>query len=58
MAIRCYENVSEAVKKLIKIDTKKTSYVIGAVDEEMFLGHIYYGAYSAHSGTPFYSFIA
>ncbi len=44
MAIRCYENVSEAVKKLIKIDTKKTSYVIGAVDEEMFLGHIYYGA--------------
>ena len=44
MAIRCYENVSEAVKKLIKIDTKRTSYVIGAVDEEMFLGHIYYGA--------------
>ncbi len=44
MAIRCYENVSEAVKKLIKIDTKKTSYVIGAVDEEMFPGHIYYGA--------------
>ncbi|MCM1135896.1 MAG: alpha-galactosidase [Clostridium sp.] len=43
MAIKCYENVSEAVKKLIKIDTKKTSYVIGVVDDEMFLGHIYYG---------------
>ena len=44
MAIQCYENISKDVKKLFKLDTADTSYVIGAVDEEMFLGHIYYGA--------------
>ena len=45
MAIQCFENISEDIKKLFKLDTKKTSYVIGVVDEEQFLGHIYYGAY-------------
>ncbi len=45
MPIQCYENVSKDVKKIIKIDTANTSYVIGIIDEEQFLGHIYYGAY-------------
>ena len=31
--------------RIFKIDTKKSSYVIGIVDKEGFLGHIYYGAY-------------
>lgn len=45
MAINCYENISKDVKKLFKLDMKDTSYVIGVVDEEMFLGHIYYGSF-------------
>lgn len=45
MAINCYENISKDVKKLFKLDMKDTSYVIGVVDEEMFLGHIYYGPF-------------
>ncbi len=43
MAIQCYENISADIKKLFKLDTKKTSYVISVVDEEQFLGHVYYG---------------
>ena len=43
MSISCYENVSEDVKKLIKMDTQNTSYVIGIVDDDMFVGHMYYG---------------
>ena len=44
MPVQCYENVSKDVKKIIKIDTENTSYVIGVIDDEQFLGHIYYGA--------------
>ena len=44
MAITCYESISEDIKKIFKLDTKNTSYVIGVVDEEQFLGHMYYGA--------------
>ena len=29
--------------RVFKIDTEHTSYCIGIVDEENFLGHIYYG---------------
>ena len=43
MAIQCYENLSEDVRKLFKLDTRCTSYVMGVVDEEQFLGHVYYG---------------
>ncbi len=43
MAIQFYQNVSEEVKGIFKLDTKETSYVIGVVDSEQFLGHIYYG---------------
>lgn len=43
MAIQCYENLSEDVRKLFKLDTRCTSYVTGVVDEEQFLGHVYYG---------------
>ena len=45
MSIQCYENISEDIKKIIKINTENTSYVIGVVDDEQFLGHIYYGSY-------------
>lgn len=38
MAVNYYEN-----EKIWKLDTKSTSYVIGAFDEEGFVGHIYYG---------------
>lgn len=44
MPISCYENLSESIKKSFKLDTKKSSYVIGVVDKEQFLGHMYYGA--------------
>ena len=44
MAIACYESISNDVRKIFKLDTMNTSYVIGVVDEEQFLGHIYYGA--------------
>ncbi len=44
MAVACYENLSNDVVKVFKLDTMNTSYVIGVVDEEQFLSHIYYGA--------------
>lgn len=44
MAVACYENLSNDVGKVFKLDTMNTSYVIGVVDEEQFLSHIYYGA--------------
>lgn len=43
MAIQYYQNLSDDVKAVFKLDTPNTSYVIGVVDEENFLGHIYYG---------------
>jgi len=43
MSIQFYQNISEEVKGIFKLDTKETSYVIGVVDSEQFLGHIYYG---------------
>ena len=39
MAIQFYEK-----EQLFKLDTKNTTYVAGIVDEEKFLGHVYYGA--------------
>ena len=30
-------------EKLFQLDTARTSYVIGIVDEEQFVGHVYYG---------------
>lgn len=39
MSIVYYED-----KRIFKLDTSKTSYVIGIVDEENFIGHVYYGA--------------
>ncbi len=30
--------------RIFKLDTKNTSYIIGIVDEEQFIGHAYYGA--------------
>lgn len=44
MSVTCYENLSKDIKKLFKLDTKNTSYCIGVVDQEQFLGHVYYGA--------------
>ncbi|MGN0403141.1 MAG: alpha-galactosidase [Acetatifactor sp.] len=32
-------------KRVFKLDTLKTSYIIGIVDEEGFLGHLYYGSF-------------
>ena len=43
MSIQYYQNLSDEVRALFKLDTSDTSYVIGVVDEEQFLGHIYYG---------------
>ena len=43
MAIQYYQNLSDDVKALFKLDTLTTSYVIGVVDKEGFLGHVYYG---------------
>lgn len=30
--------------RTFKLDTQHTSYIIGIVDEENFIGHVYYGA--------------
>lgn len=30
-------------ERIFKLDTPNTSYMLGIVDEENFLGHIYYG---------------
>ena len=30
-------------EKIFKLDTRNTTYVIAAVDDEQFLGHVYYG---------------
>lgn len=38
MAIKYYEE-----NRIFKLDTKKTSYIMAIVDEEGFLGHVYYG---------------
>ena len=43
MGVQQYEDLSKDVKKLFKLDTKNTSYVIAVVDDEQFLGHVYYG---------------
>ena len=43
MGVQQYEDLSKDVKKLFKLDTKNTSYVIAVVDGEQFLGHVYYG---------------
>ena len=39
MAVCYYED-----DRIFKLDTKNSTYMIGIVDEEQFLGHIYYGA--------------
>ncbi|NLK28492.1 MAG: alpha-galactosidase [Clostridiales bacterium] len=38
MGIKFYEN-----SRIFKLDTPKSTYMIGIVDEENFIGHIYYG---------------
>ena len=38
MGIKYYEQ-----ERVFKLDTKASSYLIGIVDEENFVGHIYYG---------------
>ncbi len=38
MGVKYYEQ-----ERVFKLDTKNTSYLIGIVDEENFVGHIYYG---------------
>ena len=30
-------------RRIFKLDTPKSSYMIGIVDEENFIGHVYYG---------------
>lgn len=30
-------------ERIFKLDTPNTSYLLGIVDEENFIGHIYYG---------------
>ena len=38
MGIKYFEK-----ERIFKLDTQCTSYFIGVVDEEKFLGHVYYG---------------
>ena len=33
----------EETNRVFRLDTPNTSYLIGIVDNEQFLGHIYYG---------------
>lgn len=44
MAISVYDNISPEIKYIFKLDTPNTSYILGIVDEEGFVGHFYYGA--------------
>ena len=43
MPVTHYENLSKEVKHLFKLDTPGSSYVIGIVDAEGVVGHLYYG---------------
>ena len=43
MSITHYQNLSQDLKHLFKLDTPNSSYVLGVVDDEGFVGHIYYG---------------
>ena len=43
MSIFHYENLSSEVKHLFKLDTPNTSYCLCVVDDEGFIGHVYYG---------------
>ncbi len=43
MAITHYEALSASVKHLFKLDTPNSSYVIGIIDDEGFVTHVYYG---------------
>lgn len=43
MSIVHFEGLSKVVTHLFKLDTPETSYVLGVVDEEGFVGHFYYG---------------
>ena len=38
MSIKFFEE-----HKIFKLDAKDTSYIIGIIDDEQFLGHVYYG---------------
>ena len=60
MAISVYDNISPEIKYLFKLDTPNTSYVLGIVDEEGFVGHFYYGAslndYNLGKNSYFYDY--
>lgn len=38
------ESCCEKCKGIFKLDTQNTSYLIGIIDEERYIGHMYYGA--------------
>lgn len=38
MSVKYYEK-----ERIFKLDTPNTSYILGVVDEENFVGHVYYG---------------
>ena len=42
--IEVFDISNKYVKKIIKMDTPKSSYCIGIVDDEQFVGHAYYGS--------------
>lgn len=43
MSVLVYDNLSKEVRHLFKLDTPNSSYVLGVVDTEGFVGHFYYG---------------
>ena len=44
MSISHFENTSEDIKHIFKLDTPNTSYVIAITDDECFVSHVYYGS--------------
>lgn len=45
MAISYIDYKDSQINKIFKLDTPKSSYCIGIVDDEGIIGHLYYGAY-------------
>ena len=43
MSVSVYDNLSKDLKKAFKLDTPNSTYIIGIVDDEAFVSHMYYG---------------
>lgn len=59
MSVTHYSNITPDISHLFKLDTPSSTYILGVVDEEGFVGHFYYGdRINAETQKPFLDTIA